>query len=110
MEKEVKEKKTITTDVVIGQEIYCDECGRLIFRKKNKQIVYCIGDYWELTTGHHDWGNDSIDSIEYFDLCSKECCTTRFKDYIQCCQGTKYFELEHQVRSRVNADHKEWIL
>lgn len=49
---------------IIG--VRCDNCKKIIFPKSEtcKENLY-----YKITTGHHDWGNDSIDSIKHFDLC-----------------------------------------
>ena len=33
-----------------------------------------LGNHVSLMTSHHDWGNDSVDSIERFEFCSVRCC------------------------------------
>jgi len=33
-----------------------------------------LGNHVSLTISHRDWGNDSVDSIEYFEFCSVKCC------------------------------------
>ena len=71
-EYEVK-THTVTERVCISKITYCDICKKDIDTDKG---------YWELTTGHHDWGNDSVDSIEYFDICSEDCLRKKFDEYI----------------------------
>ena len=65
--------------------VKCDICGKEI-----------TGKFWRLTTHHHDWGNDSIESYERFDLCSRECINRALDDYIDDCEksNTQCFELE----------------
>jgi hypothetical protein len=47
----------------------CDICQKEILSIKNN-----LPDGWlNFSHSHKDWGNDSIDSIEYFDVCSPEC-------------------------------------
>lgn len=76
-------EKTIRSEKLVG--IMCDICGKEI-----------TGKFWQLTTHHHDWGNDSIDSYEYFDLCSRECINKALDKYINACKmsNTQCFELE----------------
>lgn len=66
-------------------DIKCDIC--------KKEIT---GKFWHLTKHHNDWGNDSIDSYEHFDLCSRECINKALDDYINDCEesNTQCFELE----------------
>lgn len=51
--------------------------------------------YFELTTGHREWGNDTIDSIEYFDLCSYDCVHEKFEEWKKENENSHaaYFEL-----------------
>lgn len=64
---------TVTEKVLVKQTRYCDVCDKEI--KNNKS-------YWHLTT-HEDWGNDSIDSYEYFDICSENCMREKFEEYLK---------------------------
>lgn len=64
---------TVTEKILIKETMYCDVCSEVI----NKQ-----GQHWEVTTGHHDWGNDSVDSIENFDICSPSCLREKLNEYI----------------------------
>lgn len=70
---EVKEH-TVTEKVCVEEHRVCDICGKEMMLK---------GRHWELTTGHNDWGNDSIDSIERFDVCSEECLRKKFDEYVK---------------------------
>lgn len=79
----------VTERVLIGETMYCDICG--------KEIKKDTG-YWNVTTGHHDWGNDSHESIEHFDVCSDSCLLMKFSGYINASYrddfNTKYIEVE----------------
>lgn len=81
---------TITEKVCVKETMYCDVCNGIIDDNKS---------YWELTTGHHDWGNDSCDSIEHFDICSEDCLRKKFDEYAKESgdgwHNTMYFEVEH---------------
>ena len=70
---------TVTERVCVKETMYCDICNSIIDDDNN---------YWELTTGHHDWGNDSCDSIEHFDICSEACLRKKFDEYIR--ESMKY--------------------
>ena len=104
MTNEIKVNRFKQIEVVVGSTCSCDVCGKLIEKRTENKIIYCIGSYWELCTGHHDWGNDSIDSIEYFDLCSKECIQKKFDSYLENCCGSEYFELSHIQKMEVQND------
>lgn len=79
----------VTEKICIGEATYCDICKKEIDTNKG---------YWELTTGHHDWGNDSEESIEHFDVCSQMCLMSKFAEYLDESDAdddnTKYFEVE----------------
>lgn len=45
----------------------CDNCGK-VYSNRN------FPDEWHNFSSHHnEWGNDSIESYEYYDVCSPEC-------------------------------------
>lgn len=85
--KTVKIKK----DVIV--EKLCDICGATIPDRST---------YFMVTTGHHDWGNDSHESIEQFDCCSTDCLNRKFLEYVDTVQDslnrkrhpTDYFEVD----------------
>lgn len=75
----------------------CDICGKEFtyepWSRENE-----MAKYYHIVTGHHDWGNDSCDSIEYKDACSEEC-LSRFtqewlKDEDVIKSDTAYIEIE----------------
>ena len=80
MDKTIKQKVLRTEDVTIKK--FCDVCGEEIKAYESVQgwnrcdsrgRPYRTVKYLSVTTGHHDWGNDSIDSVETHDICSTEC-------------------------------------
>ena len=91
-EYEVK-THTVTERVCTKETMYCDVCN---------SVIDDNGAYWELTTGHNDWGNDSVDSIEYFDICSDACLKAKFVEYAKESGAsewnTMYFETERVRR------------
>lgn len=74
MRKEIFETKehTVIDRVLVDTIVTCDVCGEQI--QKNK-------GYWTSHTWHHDWGNDSCESDEYFDLCSPQCLLKHAEEY-----------------------------
>jgi hypothetical protein len=78
-EKEIKKvEKTLS-------RVTCDQCDKEI----SKQIFYIV------TTGHHDWGNDSIDSIDNKDICSNECLQKEIDEYMSNNESfTNYINIE----------------
>lgn len=56
--------------------IVCDRCGK---------EINCLdprGLYYRVTTGHHDWGAESCESVEKFDICP-ECITGFTGQYLK---------------------------
>lgn len=105
MVKEIKEVREVTEvkEKVIGFVKTCDVCGKVIY--DTREDVPMLGahgqHWWELTTGHCDWGNDSIDSIEDFDLCSPDCLRHKLEEYIKDSNheiNSCYFNVEHERR------------
>lgn len=95
-----KDTFTITEERNAVELVYCDVCKRLIYKKdlrpnaENKKTVH----YWGLSTSHNDWGNDSVDSFEYFTLCSPDCAKVKFVEYIDGSNSphnTMRFDIQH---------------
>lgn len=76
----------------------CDKC--------NKKINF-YNDYYWITTGHGDWGNDSVDSIEHYDIC-KDCVNDFIIDYMNSNRmqnsNTAYIEVESEICTK-NGHH-----
>jgi hypothetical protein len=97
---------TTTTQMPATETCACDICNKLIFRrsiidsedvpKNTRQVAY-----WGVTTGHNDWGYDSVDSIFNYDICSIECLQKLFDKYSEesCERNTKrntcYMDIKH---------------
>ena len=79
----------VTEKVLVEETMYCDICNKVIQDKEA---------YWEVTTGHHDWGNDSMDSIECFDVCSGTCLMHKFSEYIKKSGKNKWNTMYFDVR------------
>lgn len=64
---EIKEIKEVTTtkEVIVGFK--CDACGI------ESTGPYMPEDWHHFKTGHGGWGNDSFESIIYFDVCTPNC-------------------------------------
>lgn len=80
--------ETVTHEIKMINALKCDVCGKEF-----------TGKYWELNTYHYDWGNDSIDSNEYFDLCSDNCVRTKLEGYFKECKHsiTQHFDLSQEL-------------
>ena len=85
-------KKIQETEVGIA----CDICKRKIKEEKDYESVYRtkMSHFYEVTTHHNDWGNDSIDSYEYRDICGEECLFKFLKEYFDGTDGTLQCEIE----------------
>lgn len=57
--------------------VKCDVCGRVI---EPPSVLYeCMENehkYYDVTTGHTDWDDDSYDSVEHHDICPN--CINKF--------------------------------
>ena len=76
----ITEKQMIEEEVTIGYT--CDACGETVKTNRFPQ------DWTTLVAMHHEWSNDSVDSIVDYDVCSKHCYFSilnkfleKFKDY-----------------------------
>ena len=89
-----KINKTVKTTKQITEKVTCDVCGETIADKNNR-----YAEYWTLVTGHNDWGNDSCESYEDFDLCSKDCVQEKLNEYFDNCKysNTQEFELSQDI-------------
>ncbi len=71
-------------------DVECDVCGKIIpvgrWREEKTK-------YYEITTGHRDWGNDSIESVRTLDVCP-ECVGKFIADFLDEEHTTGYVRLE----------------
>jgi len=93
-----KETKQITKTVKIFKRLKCDICGKEF-----------TGPYWIANTHHDDWGNDSVDSYETYDLCSENCVEIMFQKYMKDCKhsDTQYLSFEQDVFEEHMAEYLE---
>lgn len=85
---------TVTDKVCTKETLICDIC--------DKEIPYRCG-YWHLVTQHHDWGNDSIESIESFDVCSKDCMNEKYNEYMNDSGESDYNTMEFEISRECNS-------
>lgn len=64
--------KTITQRTKDRQEVVCDNC---------KELVKEYPGFFEVTTHHERWGNDSIDTYETRHFCCKACMDVFLNEY-----------------------------
>ena len=107
MRDEVIKKVIKEVEVTDHFTIKCDCCNKEIFDKdhfeqglydKNIHGLYDKFKFYTVTTGHNDWGSDSIDSVQEFDLCSDECLRKKFEEFLKENKGsyTAYFKIHSQ--------------
>ena len=86
MKSKYTRKVTKEVTETYGLKITCNICGRTICDFDNtppKDRFGDVVDYFTLTTGHYDWGNDSCDSVEQEDICSEDCVKTALIRYLR---------------------------
>ena len=72
--------------------VKCDICEDVIPVNKNRSWNDNSDQYFEVATGHHDWGLESLESRETRDVCRK-CIMKYIEDYLEDCSDTAYLEL-----------------
>lgn len=82
VDKEIKETKRILTKVT------CDVCNREIEPSS---------PFYDVTTHHYEWDNDSIESFKHYQICSDECLKVKFKEYLCLDIDSKYVEISKEV-------------
>ncbi len=83
---ETKER-VVTERVLVEKTLICDICGKVIAPSAH---------HWRVTTHHSDWGNDSVESFECFDVCSTKCLKKKFDEYASE-SNRKYNTMEIEV-------------
>lgn len=70
-------------------KIICDMCETSISKENGYKV------YFEVTTHHDHWGNDSGDSYEHEELCSVKCLSEHMSDYYKNAdENGLYYEIE----------------
>ena len=69
--------------------VRCDVCEKIV--PVNRGVV---SRYFNVRTGHNDWGNDSCDSVESQDICP-DCINKFVTEYLRDSVGTtRYIDIE----------------
>ena len=113
----MKRYKQETREVVSKtlESIECDRCGAIIGIKEARKGNY-KAKYFHVVTYHNDWGNDSIDSTEFYDFCSYECLEKDLKKYYEKARGTEEYDISlwyaewHLLKGRVCVDTNKYII
>lgn len=77
-------------------EYFCETCGKLLYvQGDNVKHPWrnAKEKYFYLSTCHHLWGHDSIESIEGGYYC-EECFKKRFEEYMEECDLTYEFNAD----------------
>lgn len=79
------EKRTVETSVVVGYR--CDSCAQEADKPTN----------WVTVSHHHsEWGNDSCESHETFDLCSPKCYLEQLRSSVESLNGYRTGEVDEK--------------
>lgn len=82
----IKEKQQVFKEVVVACK--CDECGARVDGDS-------APDGWHsFNSRHHEWGNDSIDSYEYWLVCSAECYAAVLGKLVSANKSRRSFEVD----------------
>lgn len=97
MKKSEGKESFIKTVACYHTEGTCDVCGKLLWDHTYRPKIKGIKDqdvmYYEVSMSHNDWGNDSVESIETYDVCP-DCLTTICQKYLENPSMTKEFSVE----------------
>ena len=107
-----RKKVTTTTYEQVPVSGECDICGKPLEPVYPSKLPSHISDkdiydYYRITTHHHDWGNDSIDSYEYTDCCCLDCALAFIRKYWTGCTKSKPWptlelEMKHEYYLRTD--------
>lgn len=91
------EKQVVKKEPCI-EYLICDICDTLIKKSNigNRVKSNNLVEWYFVRTGHNDWGNDSCDSVESFEVCP-ECLNKVFHEYFKRSTGrnSEYMNIEH---------------
>lgn len=105
MEKVECKKAMVEQKVPYIKKIICDRCKRIIHKSFGEEFInetdkyhpLDMASWYRVTTGHNDWGHDSCESVERFDVCPK-CITEVYAEYVERSSGghnSEYIEITH---------------
>ena len=103
-DSEVRTKKIIRKRL---DYVVCDNCKKEI-RRTRPEYTCDFPEYIYIHTWHNDWGNDSVDSDEYYTFC-KDCAKKFITDYIDKSRGTEELELSRKVVSPYEYEDEEYV-
>lgn len=111
MKKEHKNVQMVKAETVVATDYICDICKKRIYTDRRGWFTPSgqLIEYYNIVSGHNDWGNDSVESRESSIVC-KECLTTALMQYKNGAERTPYnscyIEIEHKY-SYDGGEYKE---
>lgn len=111
MEKYHKNVQMVKCETTVAVDYFCDICKKRIYTDVKGKLTKLdnIVEYYNIVSGHNDWGNDSIESRESMIVC-KECLTTALMQYKNAAErkpyNSRYIEVEHKY-SYDDGEYKE---
>lgn len=82
MIKQITKKVVKEVREVVDEVIICDICHKEL-RYTESCVMGPVARYYKIVTGHHDWGNDSCDSVDHNDACCDECLSRFIQDWLK---------------------------
>lgn len=86
----------------------CDVCGKEFNYHEEGLNKTKRATYYHIVTGHHDWGNDSCDSIEFRDACCDECLSRFIQEWLKdknvIRSDTAYIEISKEKHTFIKED------
>lgn len=64
---EIRQTEWVTSEQEVTVAYKCDNCGKQVGTN------HLPKDWHSFTSYHDEWGNDSVDSLESYDVCSPQC-------------------------------------
>lgn len=98
MEKITYKEEKVVVKEVATRKVYCDCCNNHIATYSDNDDKLQGIHSFRITTGHRDWGTDSVDSVETKVVCSNECLMKLLATYlIKEPSDSRYFDIESVV-------------
>ena len=93
-------KVEVSKDVL--DSMTCDVCGKRFMENHSTTRFFCGSNrneeifYYNVISGHHEWGHDSVDSIEHHEVCSTECLRNFEEKYWEDTYDSAYLEINKE--------------
>lgn len=86
----------VTDSHMVGSNLFCDGCKNQIGEKRKSNGFLSPTAYIHVFCGHHDWGNDSVDSFKYKDFCSHVCMMKHQEKFWEenCTSSSAFYEIQ----------------